>query len=215
VTLVKVCGLRSLPEARVALEAGANLLGFIFWQPGKRFIPPAEAAVIINRLRREFTDWSAVGVFVDPAPEEVAEATSVCGLDYIQLSGHENADVVDAMPRPTLKAIHVRAGQERTAADMVVSNALRAHLYLLDTHADGLPGGTGVAFDWAALRRIGPRCLVAGGLRPDNVATALATLSPLGVDVSSGVEFPNGGGKDPVLIRAFLEAVRTHDQRPH
>jgi phosphoribosylanthranilate isomerase len=111
----------------------------------------------------------------------------------------------------------VRVGREAAAADVVASNALRAHLYLLDTHADGLHGGTGTAFDWAALQGVGPRCLVAGGLRPDNVAAALTTLAPLGVDVSSGVEFSpprsDGGGKDPRLIQAFLEAVRTYDKR--
>jgi phosphoribosylanthranilate isomerase len=215
VTLVKVCGLRTLPEAQAALDAGANLLGFIFWRPGKRYIPPAEAAAIVRALRRGFSEWSAVGVFVDPKAEEVNEATSVCGLDYIQLSGHESKALVEAMPLPTLKAIHVKNGEESTAADIVRNHALGAHTYLLDTHADGLHGGTGTSFDWAALKPIGPRCLVAGGLRPDNVAAALAALSPLGVDVSSGVEFPNGSGKDPRLIRAFLEAVRTYDKRPH
>lgn len=218
-TLVKVCGLRSLPEARAAVQAGANWLGFIFWQPGKRFILPAHALEIIRTLRQESpqVDWSAVGVFVNPSPAEVFEAVELGGLDYVQLSGDESAGIVDAMPRPTIKAIHVRAGFEAAAADVVATNALGAHLYLLDTHADGLHGGTGTVFDWAALQAIGPRCLVAGGLRPDNVATALATLAPLGVDVSSGVEFspprPDGGGKDPRLIQAFLEAVRSYDKR--
>jgi len=216
-TLVKVCGLRSLSEARAAVQAGANWLGFIFWTPGKRFVPPAQAAEIIRTLRAEFSHFSTVGVFVNPSPLEVEEAVALCGLDYVQLSGDESAAIVDAMPRPTIKAIHVRAGSEAAAADVVATNALRAHLYLLDTHADGLHGGTGAVFDWAALQGIGPRCLVAGGLRPDNVATALATLAPLGVDVSSGVEFSNprtdGGGKDPRLIHAFLEAVRAYDQR--
>jgi phosphoribosylanthranilate isomerase len=116
------------------------------------------------------------------------------------------------MPRPAVKAIHVRAGHEAAAAELVASDALGAHRYLLDTHADGLPGGTGVAFDWAALQPVGPHCLIAGGLRAENVTSALAVLAPLGVDVSSGVEFPSGG-KDPHLIRAFLEAVRTYDHR--
>jgi phosphoribosylanthranilate isomerase len=75
-----------------------------------------------------------------------------------------------------------------------------------------LPGGTGRAFDWRALDAVGSNCLVAGGLRPDNVAGALDVLAPYGVDVSSGVEYPSGG-KDPRLIRAFVEAVRSHDQR--
>jgi phosphoribosylanthranilate isomerase len=214
-TLVKVCGLRSLAEARTALEAGANLLGFIFWQPGKRYISPGDAALIIKELRQHSRDFSAVGVFVDPGLDDVLAAHALCQFDYVQLSGNEPAELVAAMPRPTFKAIHVRTGAEAYAADLVGRDALGAHRYLLDTHADGLPGGTGVAFDWATLRPVGPRCLVAGGLRPDNVASALATLAPLGVDVSSGVEFADGGGKDPVLIRAFLEAVRSYDQRPN
>jgi phosphoribosylanthranilate isomerase len=212
VTLVKVCGLRSLPEARAALDAGANLLGFIFWKPGKRYISPSDAAPIIDTLKTISQDWSAVGVFADPTPGEVDQALAVCDLDYIQLSGDEPADFVAAMPRPTLKAIHVRVGHEAEAAALIASNAFGARHYLLDTHADGLPGGTGVVFEWDALQRVGRQCFVAGGLRPDNVATALTALAPLGVDVSTGVEFPQGG-KDPALIRAFLEAVRSHDHR--
>jgi phosphoribosylanthranilate isomerase len=219
-TLVKICGLRSLGEARAALDAGADLLGFIFWKPGKRYVAPPAAARIIQVLRTEASsNWSAVGVFVDPALDEVQEAHAACGLDYVQLSGDETVTTVEAMPRPTLKAVHVRAGGEAAAADLVASDALRARWYVLDTHADGLPGGTGAVFDWSALRTVGPRCFVAGGLRPENVALALATLAPLGVDVSSGVELSPthtpGAGKDPALIRAFLEAVRTHDSRSH
>jgi phosphoribosylanthranilate isomerase len=211
-TLVKVCGIRSLAEGRMALEAGANFLGFIFWKPGKRSIAPEHAAEIIQELRRESLDWSAVGVFVDPSLAEVQDASTVGGLDYVQLSGEESPDFARRMPRPTLKAIHVRTGDERTAAETVGNDEFKAHTYLLDTHTHDVPGGSGKSFDWQALRAIGPRCLVAGGLRPDNVATALATLTPLGVDVSSGVEFPSGG-KDPRLVRAFLEAVRNYDRQ--
>jgi phosphoribosylanthranilate isomerase len=212
VTLVKICGLRSLTDARMAVESGADLLGFIFWKPGKRFIEPAEAARIIAALRAESLDWSAVGVFVDPTPAEAHEVAAVCDLDFIQLSGQEPAETVQAMPRPTFKALHVRPGQERDTAEAVVDNPGGAYRYLLDTHADQLPGGTGRSFDWHALARVGPTCLVAGGLRPDNVDAALAALTPYGVDVSSGVEFP-GGGKDPRLVRAFVEAVRSYDHR--
>lgn len=210
-TLVKICGIRSVPEGRVALESGANLLGFIFWKLGKRYIAPPDAARIIATLRAESLDWSAVGVFVDPTLADVREATDLCGLDYVQLSGDESRELVGTMPRPTFKALHVRAGSEAAAARAVASNAHGADRYLLDTHAD-LPGGTGLTFDWVALKDIGRDCFVAGGLKPENVATALSTLAPYGVDVSSGVEYPSGG-KDPRLIRAFLEAVRTHDQR--
>ncbi|MBV9577383.1 MAG: phosphoribosylanthranilate isomerase, partial [Chloroflexi bacterium] len=200
-TLVKICGTRSLTDARIALAAGANLLGFIFWKPGKRYIAPADAARIIAAVRAEshWPTWSAVGVFVDPSVEHAREVADECQLDLIQLSGDEPADLVRSMPRPTLKAIHVRAGHEHDAAAIVASNALGADRYLLDTHADDLPGGTGRAFDWHAFSGIGPTCLVAGGLRADNVVNALDALSPYGVDVSTGVELA-GGGKDPRLI---------------
>jgi phosphoribosylanthranilate isomerase len=210
VTLVKVCGLRTLADARTAVESGANLLGFIFWQPGKRYVRPTDAAQIISTLRDEGRSFEAVGVFVDPDLAEVEAAVTVCNLDQVQLSGDEPAGLVAAMPRPTVKAIHVRPGEEAAAAALVDANVLGAERYLLDTHADGLPGGTGVAFDWSALRPVGPRCLVAGGLRAENVASALSILAPLGVDVSSGVESAPGT-KDPQRIRAFLEAVRTYD----
>lgn len=210
-TLVKVCGLRTIAEAQAAADAGADLIGFIFWQPGRRYVLPETAAHIISLLRDASEKPPAtVGVFVDPSLEEVTHAADMCGLDYVQLSGNEPADLVRAMPRPTLKAIHVRGGQERSAAEHVANDAFGAQHYLLDTHHDGLPGGTGVTFDWHALHTVGPRCFVAGGLRPPNVTSALNTLTPLGVDVSSGVEYP-AGGKDPTLIRAFLEAVRTYD----
>jgi phosphoribosylanthranilate isomerase len=213
VTLVKICGLQTLADARIALNAGANLLGFIFWKPGKRYITPPDAARIIATLRAESHPWSAVGVFVDPPASEVEEIATLCGLDYVQLSGDEPGPLIASMPRPTLKALHIRAGREQAAAEIVQSNALGAHRYLLDTHAETLPGGTGIPFDWHALRAVGPQCLAAGGLRVDNIGSALATLTPYGVDVSSGVEFPSGG-KDPRLIRAFVEAVRSYDHHP-
>src|SRR5207245_5524613 len=77
-TVVKICGLRSLPEARLAVQAGAHLLGFIFWPDGKRYIPPPEAARIISALRSESPGWSAVGVFVDPSPLQVRQAVEAC-----------------------------------------------------------------------------------------------------------------------------------------
>jgi phosphoribosylanthranilate isomerase len=209
-TEVKVCGIRTAAEGRIALDSGASYLGFVFWTGSKRHISPEDAAPIIRELRTVSLGWSAVGVFVDPTPAEAEHAARLCGLDYVQLSGHENAARVRAMPGPIIKAIHVRAGQEAAAVHTVETNALGADRYLLDTAVEHMYGGTGVTFDWTALARVGPRCFAGGGLRPDNVVAALGTLQPFGVDVSSGVEYP-AGGKDPRLIRAFLEAVKQHD----
>lgn len=209
-TIVKVCGIRTAEEGRVALTAGANWLGFVFWDGSKRRTTPPDARPVVSVLRTEFSDWSAVGVFVNPTLDEVDLAVNTCGLDYVQLSGHETADFVAALPYPTVKALHVRQGEEAHAAEMVRSNAYGATLYLLDTHLEGRYGGTGQPFAWDALREVGPSCLVGGGLRAENVHVAMDALAPLGVDVSSGVEFP-AGGKDPRLVRKFLEAVRSHE----
>ena len=135
-TLVKVCGIRSVAEGRAALLAGANLLGFIFWKPGKRYISPADAARIIIQLRRESLDWSAVGVFVDPSPAEVAEAATCAGSTTCSCRATNQQTLVRAMPRPTLKAIHIRAGGESAASEVVATDTLGAHLYLLDTHSE-------------------------------------------------------------------------------
>src|SRR5207247_2187108 len=125
-------------------------------------IAPAAAATIVTSLRTR-AEFHAVGVFVNPSHEEVDDALAVCDLDLIQLSGDEPPDLVQAMPRPTVKAIHVRAGEEAYAAHVVERDPYTAHRYLLDTHG-ALPGGNGIAFDWQALRSVGGRCLVAGGL---------------------------------------------------
>jgi phosphoribosylanthranilate isomerase len=211
VTLAKICGIRSVDEGSVALEAGANLLGFVFWPGSRRFIPPESVGPIVARLRERFDHWTAAGVFVDASPSDVARAADASGVDRAQLHGDDDAAAIAAMPIPVMKALSVRVGAEAEVAELVAANPLGVPCYLLDTHADGYRGGTGTAFDWAALRTVGPHCFVAGGLRPDTVGLALRTLSPLGVDVSSGVERP-GGGKDPALVRAFLEAVRSHDR---
>src|SRR5204863_4754771 len=122
VTLVKVCGIRSIAEGRAALDAGAQMLGFNFWPRSKRFISPADAAPIVAALRRDSLDWSAVGVFVDPSPEDAHDAAALCGLDYVQLSGYEPVDLVDQVRHPVIKAIHVRAGYEAAAVEAVASN---------------------------------------------------------------------------------------------
>jgi phosphoribosylanthranilate isomerase len=132
------------------------------------------------------------------------------GFDLVQLSGHEDRQTVQQMPRDVVKAIHVQPGQEEQAAALVERDALGAAYYLLDGYKEGWYGGIGEAWNWLALRAVGPRCLAAGGLRPDNVQVALDALAPMGVDVSGGVEYAEGG-KDPARVRAFLEAVRRYD----
>ncbi len=209
-TVVKICGIRTVEEGRAALGAGADWLGFVLWEGSKRYLGVEDARSVVGQLRQEFEDWSAVGVFVNPDPAYVKDAQARCGLDLVQLSGHEEPGLVSRMPGRTMKALHVRAGQEGEAVTAMREEAYGAEYYLLDTHRDGSYGGTGTTFDWTALRGAPQPYLLAGGLRPDNVQEALRALAPFGVDVSSGVEFA-GGGKDPRLVRAFVEAVRSGD----
>ncbi len=210
-TLVKICGIRTVEEGRAALAAGADYLGFVFWHGSKRATTPAAAASIVATLKSERSDWSAVGVFVDPTLQDVREAARGSGIEYAQLCGSESAAFVGTLPIPAWKVIRVRPGGESEAVSAVDRNVYGADLYLLDSHVDGRYGGTGTAFTWQALASIGPSCFVAGGLDPQNVSTALDAITPRGVDVSSGVELP-GGGKDPRLMQVFVEAVRNHDR---
>ena len=201
---VKICGITSVEDARLALDAGADALGFVFWPMSPRFVTPEAAAAITATLPSFVT---RVGVFVDAAPDELARAAAVAGLDVLQLHGDEPPATLRALPRRVLKAFRVGAGFG-TEDVLAYSNA--GFGVLLDTLRADLPGGTGAAFDWTlarGLRERVPFLVLAGGLRPDNVAKAIAVVRPHAVDVSSGVE-RSPGRKDEGKLRAFVEAVR-------
>lgn len=210
-TLVKICGIMSAEEGEAALAAGADWLGFVLWPGSRRAISVETARLAIAALRAGPRSFSAVGVFVNPSADDAARAAHACGLDYVQLSGDEPRELVQAIDAPTIKAIHVRQGDEERVARVVEENQAGATRYLLDAHVEGQWGGTGRPFRWEALRAVGGGCLVAGGLDPTNVAAALATLRPFGVDVSSGVERP-GGGKDPERMKSFMDEVKNYDR---
>jgi phosphoribosylanthranilate isomerase len=211
VTVIKICGIRALEEGRSALESGADWLGFVFYPPSPRYITPERARGIIQALRDEMgATWRAVGVWVNPDTHDVQAISATCALNFIQLSGHESPEDVRRVHLPVLKAVHVAPGHEEESAEIIAANRFGADRYLLDTHREGRFGGTGETFDWEPLRSVSARCVVAGGLQPDNVRVALDRLVPFGVDVSSGVEYP-GGGKDPLLVGRFVQTVRQFD----
>ncbi len=203
-TRVKICGLKRVEDALVAVEAGADLLGFVF-APYRRRIDPGAAREIMAEVRRRSTA-RAVGVFVNADPVEMNAVASACGLDYVQLSGDEPDDLPDALDVPAIQAIHV--GHDITP-EMVAkrAEASRAELLLLDAAQAGAYGGTGTTFDWSRVPVIDRPILLAGGLHAGNVGEAIRRIRPWGVDVSSGVE--TDGEKDQDKIRAFVRAVRT------
>jgi phosphoribosylanthranilate isomerase len=203
--LVKVCGITSLEDGRMAAAAGADAVGFVFWARSPRAVAVEQA----RRIARALPPFLLrVGVFVDAPAAEVARASEDVGLDVVQLHGDESVEDCLSAPRRVMKAVRVGRGFEPEAA-LLYREAAAA--VLLDTRDDGgLPGGTGRRFDWSlarALRSELPFLGLAGGLDAENVAAAIREADPDLVDVSSGVE-SSPGRKDAARVRAFVEAVR-------
>jgi phosphoribosylanthranilate isomerase len=214
--LVKICGIRELPHALAAAEAGAELLGMVFVPGVRRRITPQQARAIVQAVReaRGGNAPKFVGLFSDQPLGEVNETIAAVGLDHVQLCGSEPLDYCGKVAVPPLKVLHVRADRPRaeSVADLDARLAelnAAGWLGILDKQSDVQPGGLGESFDWtlaAELARRGRRFLLAGGLTPQNVAEALRVACPEGVDVSSGVE--TGGVKDVAKIRAFIQRAR-------
>ena len=205
-TVVKVCGLTDLADARVAADAGAGLLGFIFASRSPRRVTPERVKAIVDELRPAHSGIRFVGVFVDAPEEEILSVVQRSGLDAVQLHGDEGPELVERLKDANLFVI--KAFRVRSTEDLRATAAHRADAYLLDAYVPERPGGTGVSFDWtlvAAARPPGP-ILLAGGLTPENVRTAIMAVNPWGVDVASGVEI-EPGRKDHEAVRRFVDAV--------
>jgi phosphoribosylanthranilate isomerase len=210
-TAIKICGVKDFGNGLVAIDAGADYLGFIFYPPSHRALDREVAACLIAELRAARpSGWKAVGVFVNE-PLDVVEGTAErCGLDIVQLNGEEPPDYVRRMARPVFKAVRVPSeGADGARISIPTANSLGAARILLDANVPGYYGGTGESYDWADLGRAVAEGFLAGGLTPDNVALAMALARPWGVDVSSGVE--RDREKDPDLITRFIAAVRQAD----
>ena len=190
--IVKICGITSLGDAGIAIEAGASALGFNFFPKSPRAIRPEAARAIVERLPAGVLK---VGIFVNEAPAWVVEAVTRAGLDVAQVIGETPADV------RTWK-VH-RVGKDFSAGQL---DDPFAEAFLLDTPAPGLYGGTGHTFDWARARIEGKRIVIAGGLGPDNVAAAIRESRPWGVDACSRLE-SSPGRKDPEKVKAFVAAA--------
>ncbi len=205
--LVKICGITSAQDAQLAVEAGADALGFVFFAMSPRKISVERAAEIARAVPKGVR---RVGVFVNESPAEMARVADAVGLDLLQLHGDEPPEALAGLVRPALKAVRVGKG---FAEEEALRYASRAAGLLVDTRLPGetqLPGGTGVPFDWSLVKGLAARVpflMLAGGLDPANVAEAIRVVRPHAVDVSSGVEaLP--GRKDPARVRAFVQAAR-------
>lgn len=202
---VKICGLTDLDDAAEAVRLGAWALGLIHFHGSPRQVEPAVAAEIGAAFRRK---CEVVGVFVNPTLEEVDKAVEDVGLTMVQLNGAEGVQFCAEVARRTgvkvIKAIHVAS-----AADVHGAEAYRTDFHLFDRRGKGLWGGTGESFDWELLRGHTSEvpALLAGGLRPQNVAAAIDVVHPYAVDVASGVE-AEPGRKDHAAMAAFFEAAQ-------
>ena len=200
-TKVKICGITSVEDALVAVEAGADALGFVFFDKSPRYLAPEQAAQIIAALP-PFVQ--AVGLFVNAELDFVNRTADLCGLDLVQLHGDESPSYCQSVHRRVMKAFRVR-GMESLA----VLPDYQVSAYLLDAYSPNAYGGTGERFDWDCAieaKRHGP-IVLAGGLDPDNVAAAVAKVAPYAVDVSSGVE-SQPGRKDPEKVRRFIREAK-------
>ena len=187
------------------MRLGAWAIGLIHYGESPRHVEPAEATAISAAFRRK---CEVVGVFVNPELEEVAKAVEDSALTMVQLNGEEGPSFCAEVARRTgvkvIKAIHVSS-----AADIHAAEAFRTDFHLFDRRSGDLWGGTGESFDWGLLRerRSAVPAILAGGLRPENVAEAIATAHPYAVDVASGVE-AEPGRKDHATMAAFFEAAK-------
>ncbi len=198
---IKVCGTTNLKDALFAVDSGADAIGFIFYKKSPRYILQKEAKDIVAKLP-PFVE--TVGVFVNETSDKVNRIAEQCKLTAIQLHGDESPAFCRRIKRRVIKAFRVKdTNSFKGMADYDVSG------FLLDSHNDDAKGGTGKIFDWnLALRakKQGP-IILAGGLNPYNVFTAIHRVKPYGVDVCSGVEI-SPGIKDSVKIDEFIKSVR-------
>lgn len=202
-TKVKICGITSLDDALMAVDAGADALGFVFFEKSPRYLGPEAAARVIARIPPLV---QVVGLFVNAELDFVNRTADSCGLDIVQLHGEESPAYCRLVRRRVMKAFRVRGPES-----LIPMAQYQVSAYLLDAYSPNAYGGTGERFDWdcaVAAKERGP-IVLAGGLNPDNVAFAVAKVAPYAVDVSSGVESVPGR-KDPEKVRRFiLEAKKS------
>lgn len=202
---VKVCGNTAIETAMVAVEAGADMLGFIMAPGTPRTVSVEQVREIVRQLP---PGVDKVGVFVDRPAGEVEEVAAAVGFTVLQLHGRESWQEFGDVPYPLVKAVRLEGALTASSVDWPP-----AGLVLADTHAPGLLGGTGQTFPWQWVVDLSLhyRLVLSGGLSPDNVAGAVRALRPWGVDASSRLE-SSPGVKDPDLVRAFVSAARRAEE---
>lgn len=205
-TRVKICGITRIEDALAAARCGADAIGLVFYAPSPRAVDIVQAEAIVSALPAFV---SAVGLFVNETRERINEVLAQVPLDLLQFHGEETPEQCGGYTRPWIKAVRMREGIDLAVLRQSYSGAASL---LLDTYDPGVAGGTGKIFDWRRVpREIAHEVILAGGLDPDNIQSAVAQVRPYGVDVSGGVEVAKGI-KDAAKIAAFIEGVEHGDK---
>lgn len=210
-TLVKICGLKTPEDAHVAIEAGADMLGCVFFEPSPRDVSPFEAAEVFDMIGDE--DIARVGLFVNPTDDDLMAVLHQVRLDIIQLHGKETPERVEEVRLtfglPVMKALPIETEEDVEAARTYDGVADRLLFDAKPPKGSNLPGGNAVSFDWNLLRNTNWTApwMLAGGLDAENVQNAIEKSGCTAVDVSSGVESEKGV-KSPELIQRFIRAVK-------
>lgn len=204
---VKICGVKSLESAEVAVQSGADYIGFIFVKGSKREISPDKCLEISNELKNNFSKFKfkLVGLFNDQNLKEIEEIIDYSKLDIVQLCGEEDLDI----NFPSIRQIRIKSSHDSKIILDSVQKALLTHNHVvLDSFHEKKLGGTGNVFDWNIAKNvIGlTNVLVSGGLNPKNLKRLKGDFSPYGVDVSSGVE--TDGEKDSKKIKEFIKLAK-------
>ena len=200
---VKICGITNAPDALAAVEAGADALGFMFYEPSPRHVSIPQVTEIIRELPPFIIK---VGVFVDASEDLVMRAIGNCGLNMLQFHGNETPEYCTQFGLMSMKAFRIRDAGSLTALQEYQTEA-----WLLDAFVADKLGGTGEKFNWELAieaKKFGRPIFLAGGLTPGNVADAVRTVQPYAVDVSSGVE-ATPGKKDHAKVREFIQAAKS------
>ena len=204
-TKIKICGVTSVEDAKLACSSGADAIGLNFYSESKRGLTVSEGSAIEVSLP-PFV--SKVGVFVNPSQSFVNKALETISFDFLQFHGSESVSFCESFSLPYIKAIPAQ-NSEQILQDLENYNSASA--ILLDTKVGARFGGTGESFDWKIAPKAKLPLIVAGGLNPQNVFEAVSLMRPFAVDVSSGVEKASIQ-KDFQMMREFVEQVRLADE---
>jgi phosphoribosylanthranilate isomerase len=200
--LVKICGVTEIDDARWVAEAGAFAIGVNLVPASPRYVEPKRAKEIVSGVAGSLV---TVAVVADRSLAELQALREVLGVDYLQLHGDENPDLLRSLGDRAFKAVRVATKEDVAIAEIFPGNWL-----LVDAKVKGVLGGSGTRFDWQLVSDLAERrkLILAGGLRPENVGDAVRQVRPWAVDVASGVELSgNPRRKDMERVKAFISEV--------